>query len=156
MLKIRLQRFGRKNNPSFRIVVLEGTEGPKSGNHIDSIGSYNPATKQRSLDKERASHWLSKGAQPSDTGYNMLVTDGVISGKKKNVRPRKPPIVKEVEAPVVEASSPAPEVEAAVENSAPIEEVAPQAEAPKAEEVPAPTPEVSPAEAPSAEETPTT
>ncbi len=152
MLKIRLQRVGRKNDPSFRVVVLEGTEGPKSGNHVDQIGFYNAITKQKSMDKEKASHWLSKGAQPSDTVYNMLVTEGVIAGKKKNVLPQKTPIVKEV--PVVEEKTPvaetptaetAPEVvteeatpETPVEEApveAPVEEVpAPAEEAPAPEE----------------------
>ncbi len=153
MLKIRLQRFGRKNDPSFRIVVLEQSEGPKSGNHVDSIGSYNPATKHRALDKERAAHWLSKGAQPSDTVYNMLVTDGVISGKKKNVLPSKKPIVKE-EAP---APAAALEVEApaapAPEEVTPEVSEAPQAETPSPEETPAPA-EAPKEEAPSTEETP--
>ena len=141
MLKIRLQRVGRKNDPSFRVVVLESTEGPKSGNHIDEIGFYNAVTKQKSMDKEKARHWLSKGAQPSDTVYNMLVTEGVIEGKKKNVLPSKKPIVKEAPveekvpdaAPTVEASSeeaqelvPETPLEAPVE--APAENAAPEAQ----------------------------
>lgn len=102
MLKIRLQRVGRKNDPSFRVVVLESTEGPKSGNHVDEIGFYNAVTKQKSMDTEKARLWLSKGAQPSDTVYNMLVTAGVIDGKKKNVLPSKSPITK---TPASEAST---------------------------------------------------
>jgi small subunit ribosomal protein S16 len=132
MLKMRLQRYGRKNDPSFRVVVLEGTEGPKSGNHVDQIGSYNAITKQKSLNKEKAAYWLSKGVQPSDTVYNFLVTEGVIQGKKKNVLPSKKPIVKEepkVEAPV--AAAPVVE-EAPAPEAAPVEE-APAAETPAEE-----------------------
>ncbi len=150
MLKIRLQRVGRTNDPSFRVVVLESTEGPKSGNHIDEIGFYNAITKQKSMNTEKAKHWLSKGAQPSDTVYNMLVTEGVIDGKKKNVLPSKKPIVKEAStsvetpadkpveekapeaAPAVEsqevAAAEAPEMPTeAVENDAPSAEPAPEA-----------------------------
>ena len=149
---MRLQRFGRKNDPSFRVVVLEATEGPKSGNHVDQIGSYNAVTKQKSLDKEKAKHWLSKGVQPSDTVYNFLVSEGVIEGKKKNVLPSKKPIVKEepkVEAPVAAApvaeapveAAPVEEAPAVVEEAAPapVEEapVAAEPEAPAVEETPA-------------------
>lgn len=167
---MRLQRTGRTNDPSFRIVVLEGTEGPKSGNHVDQIGFYNAVTKEKALDTEKAKHWLSKGVQPSDTVYNMLVTAGVIEGKKKNVLPKKTPIVKE-EAPVApeapsapQASEPvteAPEVKEAevvadeaapVVEEAPIEEPAPEvAEAPEAEAPADETPEAS-AEATPADE----
>lgn len=148
---MRLQRFGRKNDPSFRVVVLEATEGPKSGNHIDQIGSYNAVTKQKSLDKEKAKHWLSKGVQPSDTVYNFLVSEGVIEGKKKNVLPSKKPIVKEepkIEAPVAAApvaeapveAAPVEEAPAVVEEAAPapVEEapVAAEPEAPAVEETP--------------------
>ncbi len=155
MLKMRLQRVGRKNDPSFRIVVLEGTEGPKSGNHVDQIGFYNAVTKEKGLDTEKAKHWLSKGVQPSDTVYNMLVTAGVIDGKKKNVLPKKTPIVKE--EPVVEAApAPAPAAaEAVVEESvtpaeeAPVAEVPAEEAAPVVEEAPIeePAPEVAEASA---------
>jgi small subunit ribosomal protein S16 len=145
MLKIRLQRVGRKNDPSFRVVVLESTEGPKSGNHVDEIGFYNAVTKQKSMDKEKAKHWLSKGAQPSDTVYNMLVTEGVIEGKKRNVLPSKKPIVKEAPAeekapeaaPASPESTPDESSEAASEGSAETPaETAPAEEAPVQEAQP--------------------
>ncbi len=161
MLKIRLQRVGRKNDPSFRVVVLEATEGPKSGNHIDEIGFYNAVTKQKSMDTEKAKHWLAKGAQPSDTVYNMLVTEGVIAGKKKNVLPSKTPIVKE--APVIEEKAsevaavaeaapeeildetPAEESQVAAEESAPeMPETAEENVAPSAEPQTENTPEDAP------------
>lgn len=151
MLKIRLQRFGRKNDPAFRVVVLEGTEGPKSGSHVDQIGTYNAVTKQKSLDKEKAAYWLAKGAQPTDTVYNFLVSEGVIDGKKKNVLPSKSPIVKEApaEEPKAEASPADASAEVSTEaegapadvsNETPAEEPAP-AEAPAdvATEAPAET-----------------
>ena len=160
MLKIRLQRVGRKNDPSFRVVVLESTEGPKSGNHIDEIGFYNAVTKQKNLDVEKAKHWLSKGAQPSDTVYNMLVTAGAIDGKKKNVLPQKTPIVKEVPveekaaeaAPVAEAAEETAQ-EVAVENAPEMPAEAAENEAPSAEPQPEAAPEEAPAE--TVTETPT-
>lgn len=135
MLKIRLQRVGRKNDPSFRVVVLESTQGPKAGKHIDQVGFYNAVTKQKTLDTEKAKYWISKGAQPSDTVYNMLVASGALAGKKRNVLPKKSPIKKEVTEDVA-AQTQAP-------TSA--EATAPAAQEPAAEVV---SPEQTPAEEP--------
>jgi small subunit ribosomal protein S16 len=85
MLMIRLQRTGRVHDPHFRVVVCEHTIGPKAGKFLEKLGSYNPKTKERTLDQERIKYWISKGAQPSDTMNNMLVEAGVIKGKKINV-----------------------------------------------------------------------
>jgi len=104
MLRIRLKRVGRRNDPSFRVVVVDGRQGPKSGLFVEQLGHYNPKTKEKALDAERAKYWLSVGAQPSDTVYNMLVDAGAVEGKKKNVLPRKSPVVKEEETKEVEAS----------------------------------------------------
>ena len=97
MLTIRLQRVGRKNDPSFRAIVTESTRGPKSGDYLEVVGSYNPRTHTTALNAERIQFWLSKGAQASDTLHNLLVTHGVIEGKKINVLPKKSPIKKEEE-----------------------------------------------------------
>ena len=95
MLKIRLQRIGRKNDPSFRVVVTEHTRGPKSQNHVDRVGFYNPKTKEQKLDIERIKHWIANGAQASGTVHNMLVKAGVIEGRAVNVLPQKSPVVSE-------------------------------------------------------------
>jgi len=87
MLKIRMQRTGRINMPSFRIVVVEHTSGPKAGNIVEKVGVYNPKSKERVIDTERVKYWMSVGAKPSDTVHNMLVSLGVISGKKINILP---------------------------------------------------------------------
>lgn len=111
MLKIRMQRTGRINVPNYRIVVLEHTRSPKAGNFVEKLGSYDPRSKQRVLDAERIKYWISKGAQPSPTVHNMLVSAKIIEGKKVNVLPRKsPPASPEaasVEAKAPEASAPA-------------------------------------------------
>jgi small subunit ribosomal protein S16 len=109
MLKIRMQRTGRTNVPSYRIVVIEHTASPKAGSFVERVGSYNPKSKERVLSEERIKHWLSVGAQPSGTVHNMLVSAGILSGKKVNVLPRKSPPKKEgeetasAEAPAQEA-----------------------------------------------------
>jgi small subunit ribosomal protein S16 len=95
MLKMRLQRYGRKNNPTYRVVVTDSRNSTKTGNHVDVIGSYEPKAGNFQIDGEKAKHWISKGVQVSDTVHNFLVTKKVIEAKKKNVLPRKSPIVDE-------------------------------------------------------------
>lgn len=95
MLKVRLQRVGRKNDPSFRMVVTESQRGPKTGNYIEMVGSYDPKRKTVAVNSERISYWLSVGAKASDTVHNILIKQKVISGKKINVLPKKTPIIKE-------------------------------------------------------------
>jgi len=95
MLKIRLKRVGRKHDPSFRLVVLESQRGPKSGDYVENLGSYNARTDEKTIHADRVKHWISVGAQPSDTAHNLLVELGIITGKKVNVLPKKNPIIKE-------------------------------------------------------------
>jgi len=95
MLMMRLQRVGRKNDPSYRIVVTDKRTGPKSNKHIAILGSYNPKMKHIQLDVDAAKDWLSKGVQPSDTVHNILVGQKVIDKKKVNPLPKKSPIVDE-------------------------------------------------------------
>jgi small subunit ribosomal protein S16 len=89
MLKIRLQRTGRINQPSYRIIVTEHARSPKTGNFVEALGTYDPATKKHTLDESRAKYWLSVGAQASGTMHNMFVRLGVVKGKKINVLPKK-------------------------------------------------------------------
>ena len=92
MLSIRLQRRGKKNQPFFKIIVTEEKNSSTRGRSVEELGFYNPLTKERSLNGDRAKYWMSVGAQPSDTVYNMLVTDNVIEGKKrlKHKKSKKP------------------------------------------------------------------
>ena len=53
MLKIRLQRIGRKNMPAFRIIVAEHTRGPRTGNIVEKVGTYNPKTKEKQFNADR-------------------------------------------------------------------------------------------------------
>jgi small subunit ribosomal protein S16 len=117
MLKIRMQRTGRTNMPSFRIVVTEHARAPQSANFVEKLGTYNPKTKERNLNTERIKYWLSVGAQASGTMHNMLVTLGIVEGKKVNVLPKKSPPKKEEEAPaeVAEPAAEAPAAEASAE-----------------------------------------
>lgn len=86
---IRFQRIGRKNDPSFRMVVLPKTSGPKAGTNVDLVGTYNPKTKAFSADGTRIKEWMAKGAQVSPSLMNLLIAKGVLEGKKVAVVSKK-------------------------------------------------------------------
>jgi small subunit ribosomal protein S16 len=92
---MRLQRVGRKNDASFRIVVTDKRTGVNSDRHVDRLGSYNPKLNEIQLDTEKAKRWVSEGVQPTPTVHNLLVSQKVIDGKKVNVLPKKSPIIDE-------------------------------------------------------------
>lgn len=140
MLKIRLQRVGRKHEPIFRVVLTDSKNSTKSGRLKEILGSYDPRKTVDLLKVDRIKYWLDKGALPSGTAHNLLVTHKIMDAKKINVLPRKTPIAKEasVEAPA-EASAPeaelAPEAPVATEEAPAASEVEPvveSSEAPKA------------------------
>ena len=89
MLTIRFQRTGRKNDAAFRIIVSEKARSPKAGNPLQVLGSYNPKTKHTIIDGDSVKHWISKGASLSGTVNNLLITKGIIEGKKVNVLGKK-------------------------------------------------------------------
>ena len=92
MLMIRFQRIGRTNDPAFRIVVLEKERAAKAGNITELLGTYNPRSKALTLDAEKVKAWIAKGAQPTDSIRNLLISKGVMEGKKVNVLPKKTPL----------------------------------------------------------------
>jgi len=100
MLKIRLQRIGKKGQAYFRIVAVEHTKKPQ-GKYLELLGSYNPHEKQFKAEKERIEYWLSKGAQISPTVNNLMVNYKIWDRPKmQSWRPK----VKE--APIAAASTP--------------------------------------------------
>lgn len=98
MLKIRLQRFGRKNNPAFRVVLTDSKNAAKSGRFIEILGNYDLKANNFSVNKEQVLKRISEGAQVSDTVHNFLVTQGIIEGQKKNVLPKKSKTTKKKES----------------------------------------------------------
>jgi len=89
MLKIRLQRIGKKNDPSYRIALVEHTTSPH-GKFIELLGSYSPILKEKKFNKERIEYWLTKGAQASPTVHNLLVDEKIIDKEKvKAWKPKK-------------------------------------------------------------------
>ena len=77
-VRIRLARHGKKKVPFYRLVVAESTS-PRDGRFIEMIGTYNPMTDpaEVKVNDERALHWLSNGALPSDTARALLRKTGV-------------------------------------------------------------------------------
>lgn len=135
MLVIRLQRVGKKNQASFRVVLQEKTWSPK-GKAKELLGFYNPVTKEKAFQKERIQYWMSKGAQPSPTVHNKFVDEGIVTGAKvKAWQPKKK--TKEAEDKNQEQTT--------EETSTPVDEEKPQ-DSPAAE-----TPEIKPEEAPKEE-----
>ena len=85
MVKIRLMRKGRKKKPLYRIVVIEDSN-QRDGKTIEDIGTYNPHTEPASITikEDRAKHWISVGAQPSNTVNRLLSTVGLTTYESKS------------------------------------------------------------------------
>lgn len=120
---IRFQRIGRKNDPAFRMLVLEKTSGPKAGTYVDLVGTYNPKTKHFTADGEKIKGWMAKGAQVSPSLLNLLITKGVLEGKKSAAVVSKQNLEKNVAKKAAEAAA----AEAAAKEAA--EKAAAEAEA---------------------------
>ncbi|WP_025560091.1 30S ribosomal protein S16 [Sphingomonas sp. UNC305MFCol5.2] len=177
-LSMRLSRGGSKKRPYYRIVIADA-RSPRDGKFIEKIGTYNPLLAKDSperikLDGDRAKHWLSVGAQPTDRVARFLDAIGVKERAAKNNPNKGKPGEKAVEraeeraekakaaeeAAAEAAAAPAPEpvaeeapAEAVTEEAAPAVEEAVAEEAPAAEEA-APVAEEAPAAEATAEEAP--
>jgi small subunit ribosomal protein S16 len=158
---IRLSRGGSKKRPYYRIIVADA-RSPRDGNFIERIGSYNPLLakddeKRVVLDTERAKHWLSVGAQPTDRVARFLDAAGVLERAARNNPNKGKPGEKAVErkeenekriadaaeAAAAAAAAPAPEPvveEPVAEVAAPVAEEAPAAAEPTNEGVSAEAP----------------
>ena len=141
MLKIKLARFGKKNQPHFRIVINEA-RSKRDGKYVALLGHYAPTATPKilKLDLKEYAAWIAKGAQPTDTVASLAKR--VESGNpfpEKPKRPSKKAVAKAKaakEAKDVEASAPKEEVtetpaeETVAETTeAPAEEVATEAKA---------------------------
>ena len=84
MVVIRLSRVGKKNSPSYRVLVADKQRAVKR-KFIEVIGHYNPTLKPKELviDKERALFWMKQGAQPSDTVRNLMADLGILKKSEK-------------------------------------------------------------------------
>lgn len=140
---IRFQRIGRKNDPAFRIAVLDKASGPKAGKYVDLVGTYNPKTKAVTLKPDAIKKWMSQGAQVSPSLHNLLVKEGVIDAAKtsrvvsqanlgKNIAKK----AAEDAASAEKAAAEAAKAEALAAKAAEEAAAAPEVAETKAEEVP--------------------
>ncbi len=108
--KIRLARGGSKKRPFYRIVVAD-VRSPRDGKFIEKLGTYNPLLAKEDdnrvvIDADRAKHWISQGAKPSDRVQYLLFLKGIMDSKpaekparKSNKAPAEEP---QVEQPAAE------------------------------------------------------
>lgn len=108
---IRFMRIGRKNQPSFKIVVTEKAKSSTGGRFIEEVGFYNPVTKEKVIQAERIRYWISQGAQPTPTASNLFISEKVIEGEKapKHKISKKPAEVPVAQASVAPVQASAPE-----------------------------------------------
>lgn len=123
MLAIRLQRTGRKGHAQFRLIVQEARRTPSSGKVVAALGNYDPHTKAVTVDKEKASFYLTNGAQPSPRAAVLLQKEGVTLPSWVKVDSSKQRAIKNVEKlrrnrpAEAEAAEPAAEAEAPSEEA---------------------------------------
>lgn len=128
MVVIRLARIGKKNHPTFRIIVSD-RQKDTVGTYLEQVGTVDPHQTPATilLKEDRVNHWLSVGAQPSDSVFNLLVEKGLLPGPKRVIA-----VAKKEEVVAEAAPTPA---------ATPTEAAAPTAET-------APAPAAAPTEVP--------
>jgi len=78
MVRIRLSRVGSTKQAAYRIIVID-REAPRDGRALENLGFYNPRTQPATVEiaEDRAFHWMSKGAQPSESVWQLFKTIGL-------------------------------------------------------------------------------
>lgn len=107
MVVLRLSRVGKKSHPTFRIIASDKRKDTV-GTYLELLGSYDPHATPTKIEvkADRVKHWLSVGAQPSDTVHNLLVEKGIITAPKKVIAMA--PKAEAVEAPAAPAATETP------------------------------------------------
>lgn len=82
MVRIRLQRRGKKGHATYRVVVAD-QHSPIKGKFLVDLGHYNPHSGSFAVDTQAVQEWIAKGAHPSDTVHNLLITHNIIKGEKR-------------------------------------------------------------------------
>ena len=126
MIRIRLARVGKKGHPSYRIVVAE-VNAPRDGSYLEWIGNYDPMEDPpvSTLKNERAAHWLSMGAIPSDAVARIMSANGLMerTPTQKTATTKNPDAAAAaVAAPAATAIAEEAPAEEAVAEEAPVEE----------------------------------
>jgi small subunit ribosomal protein S16 len=117
MIKLRLKRFGKKREASFRLVVTNSTSR-RDGRPLEELGFYNPRTKETRLNAEAIRARLGQGVQPTDTVRSLLEKGGLL---EKSVRPAEI-VGKRKQAAAREAAERARKAEAAAAAQPPAEQ----------------------------------
>ena len=158
-LKIRLRRMGRRNAPTYRVVVAESSM-PRDGRIVENLGHYNPRTEPATLvvERNRALYWIERGAVPTETAKALLKRAGIFrpeaeaaamaAAAAEAAEKAKAEKAAKAKAPAKAPAKPKAEAAAAVES--PAAEAAP--ESPAAEAAPAETTGVEPQTPAAAEE----
>ena len=128
MIKLRLKRFGKKREASFRLVATNSTSR-RDGRPLEELGFYNPRTKETRLNTEAIRERLSQGAQPTDTVRSLLEKGGLI---EKTIRPAET-VGKAKQAAAREAAAREAAAKAAEEKAAAAAAAAEAAAAPEAD-----------------------
>ncbi len=98
MLAIRLKRIGKKNKPTYRVVVAEHRNAV-NGPFVEDLGFYNPHNKTFSINKESVTGWMDKGAKPSNTVARLLEKEKIKHKSIVVIKYDKPPKKKVEENP---------------------------------------------------------
>ncbi len=116
MVKLRLKRFGRRNSPFYRLTAID-IRSPRDGRAIEELGTFNPiekdVAKQVNFNVDRVKHWLSVGAQPSETVGTLCKRAGIDvpkpakEVKDRSKRKKAPRVVKTVQIDKPRAEKPA-------------------------------------------------
>ena len=148
MIRIRLARVGKKGRPSYRIVVADIT-APRDGAYLEWIGNYDPMADPPAvtLKTERAAHWLSMGAIPSDAVARIMHQNGLMertptqktatkkSGEEETTAaaPTPTPTPAAAPTPAAPAAAPVAVADEPAAEEARVEEASAEAEAPAEE-----------------------
>ncbi|MEC7748765.1 MAG: 30S ribosomal protein S16 [Chloroflexota bacterium] len=149
MIRIRLARVGKKGHPSYRIVVADIT-APRDGSYLEWIGNYDPMADPPAvtLKSERAAHWLSMGAIPSDAVARIMDQNGLMerththktatkkSGEEESTGGAPAAVAAPAAEPAAEPAADEAPVDEAPADDARAEEVAAEEEASAEEEAP--------------------
>ncbi len=86
MLIIRLSRVGKPKHPVYRFIISEKARDPW-GKVLEMLGTYNPITQPATIElkEDRVRYWIDKGAQCSDTVWNLFVDRKIVSGEKRKL-----------------------------------------------------------------------
>jgi len=121
LLRIRLRRTGKKKQPHYRVVVAD-QRAPRDGDFVEVLGHYNPRTEPSSLvlKEDRVKHWLSVGAQPSETAHRMLHKAGLTDVEPPKRATKQSKVEREAIEAVAAAAETADEPAAEATDEAPV------------------------------------